>query len=216
MPSTTYAVETHERQPIRRPPARILIADDHRDVLDALRLLLTPEGWQLQLVSSAAAVLAALRSRDFDVALIELKYAGEPTAGDGRDLLSRIHGIDPTLSVVVMTAWGLVDAALEAMRRGARDFIEKPWDNARLLAILRTQIELSQALRRGQRLEAENSTLRHFEDMSLDDVECFLIRKAMTRSEGNVSQSAKALGLSRSALYRRLQRYNISSSEVER
>src|SRR5206468_4794231 len=88
-------------------------------------------------------------------------YARDTTSGEeGLNLLSRIQGIDPTLPVVVMTAWGSVEVAVEAMRRGARDFIQKPWDNARLLSILRTQIELAQALRKGQRLEAENRALR--------------------------------------------------------
>jgi len=93
--------------------------------------------------------------------LIDLNYARDTTSGsEGLDLLPRIQKIDPTLPVVVMTAWGSVDVAVEAMRRGARDFIQKPWDNARLLAVLRTQLELVPALRRGQRLEAENLTLR--------------------------------------------------------
>jgi DNA-binding NtrC family response regulator len=140
---------------------RVLIADDQADVLEALRLLLKGEGFHLETASSPAGVLAALEAREFDVALIDLNYARDTTSGEeGLNLLSRIQGLDPTLPVVVMTAWGSVEVAVEAMRRGARDFIQKPWDNARLLAIVRTQIELSQALRKGQRLEAENSLLR--------------------------------------------------------
>src|SRR4051794_37524987 len=145
-----------------RPSApRVLIADDQADVLEALRLLLKAEGFQLETASSPAAVLAAVEAREFDVALIDLNYARDTTSGEeGLNLLSRIQGIDPTLPVVVMTAWGSVEVAVEAMRRGARDFVQKPWDNARLMAIIRTQMELSQALRKGQRLEAENSLLR--------------------------------------------------------
>ena len=140
---------------------RVLIADDQPDVLEALRLLLKAEGFQLETASSPAGVLAAVEAREFDVALIDLNYARDTTSGEeGLNLLSRSQGIDPTLPVVVMTAWGSVEVAVEAMRRGARDFIQKPWDNARLLSIIRTQIELSQALRKGQRLEAENSLLR--------------------------------------------------------
>jgi DNA-binding NtrC family response regulator len=140
---------------------RVLIADDQTDVLEALRLLLKAEGFHLETASSPAGVLAALEAREFDVALIDLNYARDTTSGEeGLNLLSRIQGLDPTLPVVVMTAWGSVEVAVEAMRRGARDFIQKPWDNARLLAIVRTQVELSQALRKGQRLEAENSLLR--------------------------------------------------------
>jgi DNA-binding NtrC family response regulator len=149
------------RHPVRASEPRVLIADDQSDVLEALRLLLKAEGFQLETASSPAGVLAAIEAREFDVALIDLNYARDTTSGEeGLNLLSRIQSIDPTLPVVVMTAWGSVEVAVEAMRRGARDFIQKPWDNARLLAIIRTQIELSQALRKGQRLEAENSLLR--------------------------------------------------------
>lgn len=140
---------------------RILVADDQPDVIEALRLLLKSEGYEIQAVSSPAGVLAAVENREFDIALIDLNYARDTTSGqEGLDLLAKLQAVDSTLPVVVMTAWGSVDVAVEAMRRGARDFIQKPWDNARLLSILRTQVELSQALRRGQRLEAENRLLR--------------------------------------------------------
>jgi len=149
------------RHPVRQAEPRVLVADDQQDVLEALRLLLKAEGFQLESASSPAGVLAAIEAREFDVTLIDLNYTRDTTSGhEGLNLLSRIQGIDPTLPIVVMTAWGSVDVAVEAMRRGARDFVQKPWDNARLLAIIRTQIELSQALRNGQRLEAENSLLR--------------------------------------------------------
>ena len=151
----------HERHAARPAEPRVLIADDQSDVLEALRLLLKAEGFILETASSPAGVLAAVEAREFDVALIDLNYTRDTTSGEeGLNLLSRIQSIDPTLPVVVMTAWGSVEVAVEAMRRGARDFIQKPWDNARLLAIVRTQIELSQALRKGQLLEAENSLLR--------------------------------------------------------
>ncbi|HSD67755.1 MAG TPA: sigma-54 dependent transcriptional regulator, partial [Vicinamibacteria bacterium] len=140
---------------------RVLAADDQPDVLEALRLLLKPEGFELETADSPAAVLAAVESRELDVALVDLNYTRDTTSGrEGMDLLSRLQAIDPTLPVVVMTAWGSVDVAVEAMRRGARDFVQKPWENARLVATLRTQAELSRALRRGQRLEAENRALR--------------------------------------------------------
>ena len=140
---------------------RVLIADDQRDVLEALRLLLKREGFAIETTASPAGVLDQLQSREFDAALIDLNYARDTTSGqEGLDLLSRIQAIDSTLPVIVMTAWGSVDVAVEAMRRGARDFIQKPWENARLLAILRTQIELSGAVRRSQQLEAENRLLR--------------------------------------------------------
>src|SRR6195256_6167759 len=140
---------------------RILIADDQTDVLAALRLLFKSEPFEVQTASSPAGVLKAIDSQELDVVLIDLNYARDTTSGsEGLDLLSRIRVVDPTLPVVVMTVWGSVDLAVEAMRRGARDFIQKPWDNARLLAVVRTQVELARALRRGQRLEAENLTLR--------------------------------------------------------
>jgi len=149
------------RHPVKPGEPRVLIADDQGDVLEALRLLLKGEGLQLETASSPAGVLAAVEVREFDVALIDLNYTRDTTSGEeGLNLLSRIQGIDPTLPVVVMTAWGSVEVAVEAMRRGARDFIQKPWDNARLLAIVRTPIELSRALSKGQRLAAENSILR--------------------------------------------------------
>jgi DNA-binding NtrC family response regulator len=140
---------------------RVLIADDQADVLEALRLLLKGEGYKIESAGSPAGILEAVDSDEFDAVLMDLNYARDTTSGqEGLDLLARIREIDPTLPVVVMTAWGSIELAVEAMRRGARDFIQKPWENARLLAILRTQMELGQALRRGQRLEAEIGLLR--------------------------------------------------------
>jgi DNA-binding NtrC family response regulator len=143
------------------PGSRLLIADDQRDVLEALRLLLKPEGFAIETATSPAGVLDALGLREFDAVLIDLNYTRDTTSGqEGLDLLSRIQAVDSTLPVIVMTAWSSVDLAVEAMRRGARDFVQKPWENARLLSVLRTQLELGGALRRSQRLEAENRLLR--------------------------------------------------------
>ncbi|HET9793534.1 MAG TPA: sigma-54 dependent transcriptional regulator [Thermoanaerobaculia bacterium] len=143
------------------PPARILVADDQPDVLEALRLLLKTERYATETAPSPAAVLDAVRRREYDALLMDLNYARDTTSGqEGLDLLSRLREIDDHLPVIVMTAWGSIDLAVEAMRRGARDFIQKPWDNARLLATVRTQVELGAALRRGRRLEAENRVLR--------------------------------------------------------
>jgi DNA-binding NtrC family response regulator len=148
--------------------ARILIADDQVDVLESLRLLLKPEGFVIETVDSPERVLAAVRERDFDTALIDLNYARDTTSGsEGLELLSRLQALDSTLPVVVMTAWGSVELAVKAVQSGARDFVEKPWDNERLLSILRTQVELCRALRRGQRLEAENTALRVGESPTL-------------------------------------------------
>jgi len=143
------------------PRLRVLTADDQPDVLEALRLLLKGEGYDLETATTPAGVVKAVETREFDVVLIDLNYARDTTSGqEGLDLLSQLRQLDPTLPVVVMTAWGSVDVAVQAMRRGARDFVQKPWENERLLAILATQGELSRALRRGQRLEAENRALR--------------------------------------------------------
>jgi DNA-binding NtrC family response regulator len=141
---------------------RILIADDQADVLEALRLLLKGEGFKIETANAPAQVIGAIEERDYDAVLMDLNYARDTTSGqEGLDMLSRIQKLDSTLPVIVMTAWGSVDVAVEAMRRGARDFVQKPWDNARLLSILKTQVELGQALRKGVRLEAENQLLRN-------------------------------------------------------
>src|SRR5581483_4319595 len=139
----------------------ILIADDQPDVLEALRLLIKGEGYRAESVSSPAAVLAAVESRDFDAVVMDLNYARDTTSGqEGLDLLTRLQALDSTLPLIVMTAWGSVELAVEAMRRGARDFIQKPWDNSRLSAILSTQIALGRALRKSSILEAENRLLQ--------------------------------------------------------
>jgi DNA-binding NtrC family response regulator len=148
---------------IRSEPAvpRILIADDQPDVLEALRLLLKSEGFRIESAGSPAGILEAVESEEYDVVLMDLNYTRDTTSGqEGLDLLTELRRHDPTLPVVVMTAWGSVEVAVEAMRRGARDFVQKPWENARLLTIVRTHIELARALRRQQRLEAENRSLK--------------------------------------------------------
>ncbi len=126
-----------------------------------MRLLLKGEGYQIDAATSPAAVIAALEARDFDVVIMDLNYTRDTTSGqEGLDLLSRIQAIDSVLPVIVMTAWATVGLAVEAMRGGARDFVQKPWENERLLTIVKTQIDLSNAIRRGMRLEAENRLLR--------------------------------------------------------
>jgi DNA-binding NtrC family response regulator len=136
---------------------RVLIADDQRDVIEALKLLLKAEAYQTDTADSPAAVLKAVERREYDVVLIDLNYARDTTSGEeGLDLLARLRVLDDTLPVIVMTAWASVSLAVEAMRRGARDFIEKPWNNDRVLSIFRTQTELGRAVRRTRRLEAQN------------------------------------------------------------
>jgi len=142
-------------------PPLLLLADDQVDVIEALRLLMKGQGFQTDAASSPAAVLAAIESRDYDAVLMDLNYTRDTTSGkEGMDLLAKINSLDSTLPVIVMTAWGSLELAVEAMRRGARDFIQKPWENERLVSVLRTQLSLGQALRQGLRLEAENRMLR--------------------------------------------------------
>ena len=143
------------------PAPRLLIADDQPDVLEALKLLLKGEGFEVETAASPRAVLAAVEAGDFDVLLVDMNYARDTTSGaEGLDLLSRMQNLDAAPPIVVMTAWGSIDGAVEAMRRGARDYVEKPWDNRRLLATLRTQIELGRALKNSRRLEIEARALR--------------------------------------------------------
>src|SRR5438876_7514446 len=132
---------------------RLLIADDQPDVLEALRLLLKGEGYQIESATSPAGIMDALEAREFDAVLMDLNYTRDTTSGqEGLEVVSRIQATDATLPVIVMTAWGSIELAVEAMRRGARDFAQKPWDNARLLNIVRTQVELRRSLRKEQRL----------------------------------------------------------------
>ncbi|MBV8517476.1 MAG: sigma-54-dependent Fis family transcriptional regulator [Acidobacteria bacterium] len=140
---------------------RILLADDQPDVLEALRLLLKNKGFTIETASSPAAVYRAVGARPFDVVLIDLNYARDTTSGvEGLQLLERLHAYDDLLPIVVMTAWGSVELAVEAMRHGARDFVQKPWENVRLLATLNAAVEVGRALRQSRRLEAENRLLR--------------------------------------------------------
>lgn len=140
---------------------RILIADDQPDVLEALRLLLKRDGYKIESAESPAQALHVVETREIDAAIIDLNYTRDTTSGqEGLDLLAKLQSADSMLPVIVMTAWGSVDLAVEAMRRGARDFVQKPWENERLSSIVRTQLELSHAIRRGQRLELENQLLR--------------------------------------------------------
>jgi DNA-binding NtrC family response regulator len=142
-------------------PVRVLAADDQEHILEALDLLLRPEGYRVDKVRSPALVREVLATTSYDAILIDLNYTRDTTSGqEGLDLLSQIVSLDATVPVIVMTAWGNVELAVEAMRRGARDFVQKPWENERLVSILRTQIELHRALQRAARLEAENRLLR--------------------------------------------------------
>jgi DNA-binding NtrC family response regulator len=142
-------------------PIRVLIADDQPDILDALRLLLGDEGYEVVEARSPQEAGAKIEAADFDLAIVDLNYTRDTTSGqEGLDLMDRIRAADPALPVLVMTAWSSVPGAVEAMRRGARDYIEKPWDDERLLITVRTQIDLRRALRRNLRLQAAHTRLQ--------------------------------------------------------
>ncbi len=147
-------------------PPRTLIADDQPDVLEALHLLLKREGYQIEAVNSPKAVLDRLHTREYDVLLMDLNYALDTTSGqEGLDLLANVRKLDRNLPIIVMTAWGSVRLAVEAMQRGAADFVEKPWDNSRLLSTLRAQVEAGNerrngAVRESHEIEAASATQR--------------------------------------------------------
>jgi DNA-binding NtrC family response regulator len=153
-----FSASSRESQ---RRAARVLAADDQRPILEALELLLRPQGYAVDTVSSPMLARQALATEFYDAVLMDLNYTRDTTSGrEGLDLLSEVVALDSSLPVIVMTAWGNVELAVEAMRRGARDFIQKPWENERLLSILRTQVELYRALQRAERLAAENGLLQ--------------------------------------------------------
>ena len=140
---------------------RVLVADDQPHILEAVELLLSPQGIHVECVRSPQLLLEAVGQSDYDVLLIDLNYTRDTTSGkEGLDLLARLQEIDPRMPVIVMTAWGNIDLAVESIKRGARDFIQKPWENERLISLIRVHAELHKALRRARQLELENRLLR--------------------------------------------------------
>ena len=151
---------------MNRTAPNILVADDQPDILAAARLLLRSEGCDVSTAASPGEVLELLENDEYDVLLLDLNYTRDTTSGqEGLDLLPKVLGLDSTLPIIVMTAWGSIESAVEAIRRGARDYIEKPWDNDRLVAAVRTQLDLVRAVRKAQILEAENEMLRTGDDV---------------------------------------------------
>src|SRR3954471_12676637 len=143
------------------PATRILIADDQTDVLHALRLLLSDEGFEVVAASSPAEVRERVEGSVFDAAILDLNYTRDTTSGqEGLDLVERLLAIDPLLPLIVMTAWSSVPGAVEAIRRGARDYIEKPWSDERLVATLKTHVDLRRALSRSRRLEEASARVQ--------------------------------------------------------
>ncbi len=147
---------------------RILLADDQQDLLEALRLLFKGEGIETGVALSPDAALSELEHDDYDLVLMDLNYSRDTTSGrEGLSLISRVTQIDPLLPIIVMTAWGSVEVAVEALKLGAKDFVQKPWDNDRLIRMVRTQLELRESNQKREKLEAENRSLR--EDRSEKD-----------------------------------------------
>ena len=220
--STTFAPPLAVARPTPRttaPAWRVLIAEDRRDTLQALRHLLDPQGFSIVPAVTPLEAVRAAEAHPIDAALVDLHYEGSRAAGDqGFDLISRLRQLHSHLPIVAMTAWPTPELTREALRRGAREVIEKPFEEQRLVASLKSHAELGQALRKLSVLEHEVTRLRatttpaddgSYEQMRLIEVEGALVKKAMLRFRGNVSRAAKALGLSRSALYRRLQRHGV-------
>jgi len=147
--------------PAKQERIRVLVADDQPHILEAVDLLLRPHGIEVDCVRSPQLLMESLSVRDYDVLLIDLNYTRDTTSGqEGLDLLARIQEYDARLPVIVMTAWGNIGLAVESIKRGARDFVQKPWENERLLSLVRVHAELRQALRRARQLELENRLLR--------------------------------------------------------
>ena len=170
------------------PPPRALIADDQPDVLTAVRLLLRNAGYQTEAVSSPAEVLEAIKHSNFDLVLMDLNYARDTTSGqEGLDLITNIQTLDSGLPIVVLTAWASVELAVEAMHRGGHDFVQKPWDNSRLLESVNTQIEAGRLKRQQRLLEAESRTETdklHQELEESHEIQAALMPKALPNIEG--------------------------------
>src|SRR5687768_13404390 len=142
---------------------RVLVADDQPDVLEALRWLLTGEGYEPQFVSTTDAVMERLRAEPFDLLLMDLNYSRDTTSGrEGLELIPRVRAHDAAMPIVVMTGWGSIDTAVEAMRRGAKSFVQKPWEDVTLLEILEREVADGRATRRRdhrQQREVEEARL---------------------------------------------------------
>ena len=162
---------------------RILIADDQRDVLEALRLLLKGRGYQIDTVESPAAALTALSQRDYDVVLIDLNYARDTTSGEeGLDLLDRLQEWNTGIPVVVMTAWSTVEIAVQAMQRGARDFVTKPWDNQRLIALIEKHVERAREARQAHQREKSERELARIRNRAATEAAFAKAAKVVKRS----------------------------------
>lgn len=151
----------------------LLIADDDPDVISALRYLLQTEGYAVTAVGSPREVINAVKTRQFDAVIMDLNYSKDTTSGhEGLDLIQQLREFDPALAIIAMTAWGSIETAVAAMQNGARDFIQKPWENERLLSVLANQIRLRKSEQQTSKLTEENKILRHEGDVAGTDVFC--------------------------------------------
>ena len=177
--------------------ATVLIAEDDPDVLRAARIALMPHSERVETLSTVDGLDVVLASASFDVVLLDMNFvSGERSGGDGLNALARIQAYDPCLAVVLMTAYGGVALAVEALKRGAADFVLKPWRNDKLIAAVTAAA-------------AKTRTQREKETQHLDAVERGAIERALARHEGNISLAAAELGLSRPALYRRMAKHGL-------
>ena len=176
----------------------ILVLDDDPDVLKAAGLALARAAGRVELLTSPDAVEPALQAAPFDAVLLDMNFApGEHSGVAGLDMLTRIEAADPCVSVVLMTVYGGVSLAVEALKRGAADFVLKPWRNEKLVEAVKAAGALSRARRAAR------------DSLNLDVLERHAIERALARYEGNISQAAAALGLTRPALYRRMAKHGL-------
>jgi DNA-binding NtrC family response regulator len=175
----------------------VLVLDDDPDVLKAVRMALSPEGVRVEAATSPDALLPVLQAQPFDAVLLDMNFApGEVSGRAGMDGLAAVQGFDPTLSVVLMTAYGGVALAVEALKRGAVDFVLKPWRNDKLVDAVKAAVALTRSRREAACLD-------------LDLIERHAIERALARHDGNISKAAEALGLTRPALYRRIEKHGL-------
>jgi len=180
-------------------PRALLIVEDDADVRRAARIALAPAFGCIELAADASAVEELLQAHLYDAVLLDMNFVtGDRSGQAGLDALSRIRAADPDVAVVLMTAFGGVALAVEALKRGAADFVLKPWHNEKLIAAVEAAARSSRARRDADRL-------------NLDALERQTIERALAQHRGNISLAAAALGLSRPALYRRLSKYGLQA-----
>ena len=186
--------------------ATILVVDDDADVLTAARLLLRQFFGAVLTTTDPASVPDLMREKQIDVFLVDMNFAiGQHSGDEGLNCMEQIRSIDPDAVVVLMTAFGALNTAVQAMREGAADFVLKPWQNEKLVATLSVAAELR---RTRASLKQENATAS-LKSLNLEDNERKIIAAAIEETHGNISRAAKILGITRAALYRRIEKYEL-------